>query len=85
MVLIIKILGLLITWGPVVLRAIQQVETLLGNKSGKEKKKAATELIKEGLALKGIEFDKDAQSMVSGLIDLSVSALNAWQGWKRED
>jgi hypothetical protein len=85
MLFIVKILGLLLTWGPVVLRAVQQVETLLGNKSGKEKKKAATELIKEGLATKGIEFDENAQAMVSGLIDLLVSALNTWKGWKKEE
>lgn len=82
MVFILKLLGVLLTWGPIVIRSVQQVETLLSDKPGLEKKTAAIELIKEAFALKGIEFDRNAQNMVSGLIDLIVSGLNAWTSWK---
>jgi hypothetical protein len=85
MVFVIRLLGLLLTWGPIVLSAIKRVETILGNKPGDEKKKAAVELIREAFSIKGIEFDDNANAMVSGLIDLIVSSLNAWKGWKKTE
>lgn len=82
MPMVLRVIGLLLTWGPVVLKSVQQVEILLSKKPGEEKKAAAVELIKKALTLRGIEFDAKTENLVSGLIDFIVSALNAWGSWK---
>jgi hypothetical protein len=82
MVVVLRIIALLLTWGPLVLSSIKEVEILLSDKSGAEKKKAAHMLIQTGLTSRGIEITKSTESMISGLIEFVVSVLNAWNNWK---
>lgn len=82
MMVVLRIIGLLLTWGPVVLSAVKEVETLLSNKAGVEKKEAAKNLVQKTLSVRGIEMNPATEAMVSGLIDFVVSVLNAWGKWK---
>jgi hypothetical protein len=82
MMLVLRIIGLVLTWGPIVLSAVKEVETLLSDKDGAEKKAAANKLIQTALNARGIELNAATQSMISGLIDFVVSVLNAWDKWK---
>jgi hypothetical protein len=82
MMLVFRIIGLVLTWGPIVLSAVKEVETLLSDKDGKEKKSAANKLIQTALTARGIELNSSTQAMISGLIDFVVSVLNAWDKWK---
>lgn len=82
MAVVLRIIGLLLTWGPLVLSSIREVEVLLTGKTGAEKKEAARKLIQAGLMARGIELNKSTESMISGLIDFVVSVLNAWGQWK---
>jgi hypothetical protein len=78
----LRLIGLILTWGPLVISSVQKIEIMLGEKSGKEKKSAAMELISQALLVRGVEFNDGTKSIVSGLIDLVVSLLNSWHQWK---
>jgi hypothetical protein len=83
MALVFRIIGLILTWGPLVISSVQKIEVMLGNKPGQEKKAAAMELISQALSVRGIEFNDGTKSIVSGLVDLVVSLLNSWNQWKK--
>jgi hypothetical protein len=82
MMLVLRIIGLVLTWGPIVLSAVKEVEVLLSGKDGSEKKLAAKNLVQTALNARGIELNSATESMISGLIDFVVSVLNAWDKWK---
>jgi hypothetical protein len=80
--MIFRVIGLIITWGPIVLSSVKHIEKILNGKTGTEKKEAALSLIKDSLQLRGIEFTEQTKSIASGLIDFIVATLNAWNQWK---
>jgi hypothetical protein len=82
MMVVLRIVGLLLTWGPVVLSAVKEVEVLLSGKDGSEKKSAAKRLVQTAFEARGIELNTSTETMISGLIDFVVSVLNAWDKWK---
>lgn len=79
---VLRIIGVLLTWGPIVLSSVKEVEILLSDTTGSQKKIAATKLVTTALDSRGIELNSATESMISGLIEFVVSVLNAWDKWK---
>lgn len=82
MAVLLRIIGLIISWGPLVISSVRKVEVLFSGKTGPEKKEAAVGLIEDALSVKGIELTSQNLSIISGFIDFVVAALNAWKQWK---
>lgn len=81
---VLRIIGLLLTWGPIILGAIQKIEVLIGANPGEVKKEAALNLVKDAFRVRGLEFSEANAVIVSTMIDFLVSVLNAWNLWKGE-
>lgn len=82
--IVLRIIGLIIAWGPVIISSVRRVEILLSGSTGEEKKQAAISLVKDTLSLRGIELTDQTVSLISGFIDFIVAALNAWKQWRLE-
>lgn len=79
---VLRIIGFIISWGPLVISSVRRVEVLLSQSTGQEKKTAALELIDEAFSARGTELTDQTLSMISGFIDFVVAALNAWKQWR---
>lgn len=84
MTVVLKAIGILITWLPIILKAIREIEVLFSDRPGEEKKAAAVRLIKEAFAARGIALTEENMAMVSGLVDFAVGLLDAIRGWRKE-
>jgi hypothetical protein len=82
MSLILRAIGIILMWAPIVLSSVQRIEVLLTNKTGPEKKEAALGLIMEALKIRGVQITPQVTTLVSGMVEFVVSLLNAWDSWK---
>lgn len=82
MAIVLRIIGLILAWGPLVLSAVRNIEVLLSDQSGDKKKAAALDLVKEGLSTRGVELSDGNLAIISGMIDFIVAVLNAWKQWR---
>lgn len=80
MATILKVLGFIISYAPLILRIVREVEKLMGAYPGEEKREAAVRLIDEALAARGIVIDPQ---LVGAFVDLIVAVLNRLF-WKRD-
>lgn len=83
MSIVLKAIGILLTWLPLVIKVVREVEVLLSDRPGEEKKEAAMRLIKEAFAARGISLTKENMNMISGLIDFAVGLLDAIRAWRK--
>lgn len=82
MATVFRIIGLIISYGPFVLRVVQQIEELIKG-TGEEKKTAAMKLVKEYFVARNIAWTQDREKLVSSLIDFAVQSLNFFNGWRK--
>ena len=84
MSMLLKIIGYVLRYGPLVLQVVREVEVLFGDKTGEEKLDAAMRLIKQALASRGVAFTDEMQKIIRGLIEMAIGAFDIFKAWRKE-
>jgi hypothetical protein len=84
MALVLKIIGYVLRYGPLVLSIVREVEVLFGDKTGEEKLDAAMRLIKQALVSRGVAWTDEMQKIIRGILEMAVGALDMFKAWRKE-
>lgn len=84
MSMVLKIIGYILRYAPLVISVVREVEVLLNGKTGEEKLDAAMRLIKQALVARGIAWTDEMQKIIRGIIEMAIGALDMFKAWRKE-